>query len=177
MKIYTKFGDKGKTALIGGAVVTKNDSRVEAYGSVDELNATLGVAIAFSDSEELNSSLLRIQKDLFVIGAMLATKGARARHLPPSRIEALENEIDALWEGLPPLNNFIIPGGTRTASLLHLARTICRRAERSIIALSQKEAVDPESLTYMNRVGDLLFAQARYENYRRKVPETAWRGR
>jgi cob(I)alamin adenosyltransferase len=177
MKIYTKFGDKGKTSLIGGAIVPKNSPRVEAYGSVDELNATLGVAIAFSDSEGLKSSLLRIQRDLFVIGAGLATKGARPKQLPPSRIEALEKEIDALWAELPPLNHFILPGGSRTASLLHLARTICRRAERNIIALSQKEAVPPESITYMNRVGDLLFAQARHVNYKKKVPDALWRGR
>ncbi len=177
MKIYTKFGDKGRTALIGGAAVPKNDLRVEAYGSVDELNATLGLVISFSDSDELKSSLVRVQKDLFIIGAALATKGQKAKALPPSRTEALEKEIDALWSELPPLRNFILPGGSRIASLLHLARTICRRAERNVVALSQKEAVAPENITYMNRVGDLLFAQARYMNYRKKVPDSIWRGR
>ncbi len=178
MKIYTKFGDKGQTALIGGAVVPKDDLRVEAYGSVDELNAVLGVAISFADSSTLKSSLSCIQKDLFIIGAELASKGgAKARPLPPSRVGELEKEIDSLWADLPPLRNFIIPGGSRTASLLHLARTICRRAERAIVSLSRKEAVNPDTIVYMNRVGDLLFAHARHVNYEKKVDEIIWKGR
>ncbi|MCI0504016.1 cob(I)yrinic acid a,c-diamide adenosyltransferase [Candidatus Micrarchaeota archaeon] len=178
MKIYTKFGDRGSTSLIGGAVVPKNDLRVEAYGAVDELNAVLGVAMAFADAGPLRESLSRIQKDLFIIGAGLATRGgAKAKPLPPARIEELEKEIDGLWADLPPLRNFIIPGGSRTASLLHLARTVCRRAERSIIALSQKEAINPDTVIYMNRVGDLLFTQARHVNYENKAEEAVWKGR
>ncbi|MFH0885227.1 MAG: cob(I)yrinic acid a,c-diamide adenosyltransferase [Candidatus Micrarchaeota archaeon] len=177
MKIYTKFGDKGNTSLIGGAVVPKNNLRVQAYGSVDELNAALGLIIAFSDSAPLRESLSSIQKDLFMIGAELATKGPRPRQIPPSRIADLESEIDTLWAELPPLRNFIIPGGSKTAALLHLARTVCRRSERDIITLSQKEAVNPDIITYMNRVGDLLFTHARYVNYRKKVPDRIWKGR
>jgi cob(I)alamin adenosyltransferase len=177
MKIYTKFGDKGSTQLIGGAVVPKNNPRVEAYGGIDELNAVLGIVIAFSDMDELFSQLTKIQNDLFVIGAELASKGAKSRTISPARVGELEREIDRMWEQLPPLRNFILPGGSKTASLLHLARTVCRRAERSIIALSQKEPVNPDIIVYVNRVGDLLFTMARYINYKKKVPEIIWKGR
>ncbi|MFH0737337.1 MAG: cob(I)yrinic acid a,c-diamide adenosyltransferase [Candidatus Micrarchaeota archaeon] len=177
MKIYTRFGDRGSTSLIGGAVVQKNDPRVKAYGSVDELNAVLGVAISFSDMEDLTAMLSRVQEDLFVVGAELATKGAKAKPIPHTRIEDLEKEIDAMTERLPPLHNFILPGGSKTASLLHLARTICRRAERDIVALSQKEAINPDIVMYMNRVGDLLFTVARSVNYKKKTPEVIWKGR
>jgi cob(I)alamin adenosyltransferase len=178
MKIYTKFGDRGSTSLIGGAVVQKNDPRVEAYGAVDELNAVLGLVIAFADTpSELEESLKSIQGDLFVIGAELATKGKKAKAIPPQRVGEIEKEIDGIWAGLPPLTHFIIPGGSKSASLLHMARTVCRRAERAVITLSQKETVNPDTIVYMNRVGDLLFAQARFVNYRKKVPETVWKGR
>jgi len=177
MKIYTRFGDKGSTSLIGGTVVPKNDSRVIAYGSVDELNAVLGIAIAFSDLEDMTTLLSRVQEDLFVIGAELATKGAKTKPIPHTRIDDLEKEIDALWDHLPPLHNFVLPGGSKTASLLHLARTVCRRAERDIVELSQKETVNPDVVTYMNRVGDLLFAMARYVNHKKKTPEVIWKGR
>lgn len=177
MKIYTKFGDKGNTALIGGAVVPKDDLRVQAYGSVDELNAALGLIIAFSDSDKLRESLSKIQRDLFLIGAELATKGQKPKPIPNSRISELEEEIDLIWAYLPPLKNFIIPGGSKTAALLHLARTICRRSEREVIALSRKETVNPDIVTYMNRVGDLLFAHARHVNYQKKVQDVIWKGR
>lgn len=175
MRIYTKFGDKGNTALLGGVVVPKNHPRVEAYGAVDELNAVLGLAIAFGTDQKINDSLAGVQKDLFIIGAELA--GEKAKNLPPARISELEAEIDALEADLPPIHHFIIPGGSKTASLLHLARTVCRRAEREIIALSQKEMLSPDLIIYMNRVGDLLFVQARYVNYQKKIPETTWKGR
>jgi cob(I)alamin adenosyltransferase len=181
MHIYTRFGDKGMTKLADGRTVSKSDPRVEAYGSVDELNAILGLVIAFNDMPGLKDSLGKVQGDLFLVGAGLAAKGAKAgsktRPLSPFRVDELEAEIDAMWGQLPPLQHFIIPGGSKTASLLHLARTVCRRAERNIIALSQKEPVDPGIITYMNRVGDLLFAHARYINYKKKVPETIWKGR
>lgn len=177
MPIYTRFGDRGKTSLIGGAVVPKDDVRVEAYGAVDELNAVLGAVISFSDMDEISDSLSMIQKDLFLIGANLATKGKKARSIAPGRIGELESEIDALEKDLPPLRHFIFPGGSKTASLLHLARTVCRRAERSIVALSPKERVDSAIITYMNRVGDLLFVQARHVNYKKKIGEKIWNGR
>jgi cob(I)alamin adenosyltransferase len=177
MRVYTKFGDKGNTQLLGGSVVPKNDLRVEAYGNVDELNSILGIAISFSDITELQDSLRRVQNDLFVIGAELASKGARARQIAPSRVSDLESEIDSMWDQLPPLQNFILPGGSKEASILHHARTVCRRAERAIIALSQKEPVNPDIIIYVNRVGDLLFTQARFVNHRKKVPESIWKGR
>ncbi len=177
MRIYTKFGDKGQTSLLGGSVVPKSDPRGEAYGAVDELNSVLGIAISFSDIEEITSSLTQIQNDLFVIGAELASKGAKSKQIPPSRVSELEAEIDRLTEQLPPLANFILPGGSKTASLLHHARTVCRRAERTIISLSQKEPLNPDIIVYMNRVGDLLFTHARFANHRKKVQEIIWKGR
>ncbi len=177
MKIYTRFGDKGSTALIGGAVVPKDDLRVEACGAVDELSAVLGLAASMAGPPGLARALESIQADLFVVGAYLATKGKRARTIPPARVDELELEIDRIWAELPPLRHFIIPGGTRTASILHLGRTICRRAERRIITLSRKEQVDPGILTYMNRVGDLLFVLARQANRAERVAEKVWRGR
>lgn len=176
MRIYTKFGDKGNTTLLGGSVVSKDDQHVRAYGSVDELNAFLGAVISFSEMGETANSLRKIQADLFIIGAGLASKGKRARTIPPSRISELESEIDRISAELPPLKNFILPGGSRTASLLHLARTVCRRAEREVVALSRKEKVNPDSITYLNRVGDLLFMLARHVNYKKKVEETVWKG-
>jgi len=177
MPIYTKFGDQGRTSLLGGETVSKSDPRVEAYGSVDELNAALGVVISFCSSPDLGASLSRIQKDLFVIGASLASKDKSPHRIPPARISELEAEIDVLENELPPLHNFIIPGGSKTSSLMHLARTVCRRAGRAVLSLAEKDKVPPEHIIYLNRVGDLLFVQARNENHKRKVEEVVWRGR
>jgi len=176
MPIYTKFGDQGRTALIGGGVVSKDDLRVEAYGNVDELNAFLGVILISIKPGALSDSLSRIQRDLFVVGAHLATKGSRSRSISPSRIGEIEEEIDGIEEVLPRLTHFVIPGGSNEAALLHLARTICRRAERSIVRLSRKEKINPSIIVYMNRIGDLFFVQARMVNYRKKVPEAIWKG-
>jgi cob(I)alamin adenosyltransferase len=175
MAIYTKFGDRGQTSLLGGSVVTKDDPRVEAYGSVDELNAVLGVVIAFGGIDDVSTSLSRIQKDLFVIGAELS--GGK-KQLRPSRVSDLETEIDALWAELPPLKHFIIPGGNKAASLLHFARTVCRRAERQVVLLSnrEKKRVNPDIIIYLNRLSDLLFTHARYVNYRKKKEELIWKG-
>jgi cob(I)alamin adenosyltransferase len=177
MRIYTKFGDTGNTSLIGGTTVPKNDPRMEAYGCVDELNAVLGVVIAFTDLHPLSDSISSIQNDLFIIGAELASKGTRSKPISPARVGELEKEIDMMWEQMPPLKNFIIPGGSKTAALLHLARTVCRRAERAIVTLSQKERVNPETLRYINRVGDLLFVHARYVNHQKKKTDIIWKGR
>jgi len=177
MPIYTKFGDKGKTALIGGEVVPKDDPRVEAYGAVDELNAMIGLALSFSDMNELGLALVGVQNDLFTIGAGLASKGRKTKSISPIRLSKIEAEIDHLENELPPLNHFIIPGGSKTASLLHLARTVCRRAERNVVSLSRKEKVDPDTIVFLNRLGDLLFILARYVNYRKKIEEKIWKGR
>ena len=179
MAIYTRFGDLGKTSLQGGATVAKDDPRVEAYGSVDELNALLGLVISFSDDGPVKASLLKVQKDLFPVGSYLSSMGPKKRplSLAPSRISELESEIDRMEGDMPPLHHFLIPGGCKTASLLHLSRTVCRRAERDIVALSRKSHVDPDLLTYMNRLGDLLFIHARYVNYRKRIPEAIWKGK
>lgn len=177
MPIYTKFGDKGTTTLLGGPIVPKDNPRVEAYGNVDELSAVLGIVISFSEVKEITDSLARIQRDLFVIGAELASKSGKGKKITPARISEIEREIDRLEAELPPLKSFVLPGGSKTASLLHHARTVCRRAERSIVTLSHKEKTNPETLTYLNRVGDLLFMQARFVNYKKRAPEAVWKGR
>jgi len=175
MPIYTKFGDKGKTAFLGG-VVPKSNPRVEAYGSVDELNAVLGIVIAFAENNELKDSLSAIQRDLFVVGSELASVGVK-KHINPARVSEIESQIDKVEELLPPLNHFILPGGSKNASLLHLARTICRRAERRMVALSEKEKINLDLIVYMNRLGDYLFVLARSVNYRKKIAEVVWKGR
>jgi cob(I)alamin adenosyltransferase len=175
MTIYTRFGDRGQTSLLGGSVVAKDDPRIEAYGSVDELNAVLGIVIASGDTGDVSASLSRIQKDLFVIGAELS--GSK-KQLRPSRIGDLEAEIDKLWPELPPLKHFVIPGGSKSAALLHLARTVCRRAERQVVLLSnrEKKKVNPDIIVYLNRLSDLLFTHARYVNYKKKKEELIWKG-
>ncbi len=176
MPIYTKFGDKGTTSLIGSGTVPKDHPRVEAYGSVDELNSVLGIVIAFSETKSITDSLKKIQKDLFIIGTELASKKPPTKTISPARVGELEQEIDELESDLPPLNHFILPGGSKTASLLHHARTVCRRAERNVVSISQKEKINSSSISYLNRVGDLLFVLARTVNYKKKVDEVLWKG-
>ncbi|MFH1785448.1 MAG: cob(I)yrinic acid a,c-diamide adenosyltransferase [Candidatus Micrarchaeota archaeon] len=174
MRIYTKFGDKGNTTLFTKTTVPKNHPRVEAYGSVDELNALIGVVISTEPPQPIRGSLEKIQKDLFSIGAELA--GAKSKKLLSLRISEIEGEIDKLSLDLPPLHNFILPSGHKTAALLHLARTVCRRSERQIITLSQKEPINLDIVVYMNRVGDLFFVQARYVNHKKRIQENIWKG-
>lgn len=179
MKIYTKTGDAGETGLFGGPRVRKSDPRVEAYGEVDELNASVGAARALVEDPEIDLQLARIQEELFCVGAELATPhGAKARSaIPP--VEAawaarLEGAIDRWTPELPPLTRFVLPGGTRTASVLHLARTICRRAERSVVALAEETEVDASVLVYLNRLSDFLFVAARVANHRARKEEPLW---
>jgi cob(I)alamin adenosyltransferase len=174
MRIYTKFGDKGNTKLFGGSEVPKNHPRIEACGSVDELNALIGVVLSLDPKSSLVPSLTTIQKDLFSIGAELS--GAKPKSLLSVRINELEKEIDSMESELPLLTHFIIPGGSKPASMLHLARTVCRRAERQIATLAQKETINLDILVYMNRVGDLLFVQARFVNHKKRVQEKIWKG-
>ena len=176
MSIYTKFGDKGTTSLVGGGTISKSHARVEAYGDVDELNSVLGIVVSFSEKKNVTDSLQKIQKDLFIIGAELASKTPK-KTISPARVGEIEKEIDGLESELPPLGNFILPGGSKTASLLHHARTVCRRAERKVVSLSEKEKINPDLIIYLNRVGDLLFILARYVNYKKKIDETLWKGR
>ena len=179
MKIYTKTGDRGETGLFGGPRVRKSDARVSAYGEVDELNAAIGVVRTGVEDPEIEAHLARVQQELFCVGAELATpQGARARSaIPPVDarwVTELEVAIDA-WEAeLPPLSHFVLPGGTRTAAVLHLARCTCRRAERRVVALAAEAEVAPVVLAYLNRLSDFLFVAARIANHRAGRPEVPW---
>ena len=184
MKIYTRTGDRGRTKLYGGNPVAKNDPRVEAYGTLDELNAQLGVLLALDPDDALGTAELRaVQDDLFVLGARLAAsnpdRAARKGAIPQmteDRIEALEAWIDRLDEELAPLDSFILPGGGLPGAHLHVARTVCRRAERSITALIPAQPdLRHLVLPYVNRLSDLLFTLARAVNARSGCPETRWR--
>lgn len=176
VRIYTKTGDEGKTSLANGTRVSKSNARVETYGTIDELNSQIGVARSFLQDETIDQWLGLIQQELFSIGTVLATPGDKA---VPKRIqlpsaEPLEKIIDNCDEELPPLRNFILPGGTKAAATLHLARTICRRAERRLVTLKEQETIDPAILKYLNRLADLLFSLARLENHRRESKEVQW---
>ncbi len=180
MKIYTKTGDEGDTSLFGGGRVSKDDPRVRAYGEVDELNAALGFAMAL---EPADSGLATIQRDLFTIGAELATPDpaklgkALSRSgaaINASDVGALEDIIDNHEANLKALKNFILPGGTPKAAAYHVARTVCRRAERAVVALSRNQAINPVIVHYLNRLSDLLFVMARVTNARAGKPDVTW---
>lgn len=179
MKIYTKTGDDGQTGLFGGERTSKNDARVDAYGSVDETNACLGVARAAGLSPDVDATLERIQAQLFVLGAELATPPdhrdrLRLPLLAAEDVAALEGDIDRLELGLPALTSFVLPAGTPGASGLHHARTVCRRAERAVVGVRELAALRGELIVYLNRLSDLLFVMARYENHVNAVPDVAW---
>ncbi|MGA2448283.1 MAG: cob(I)yrinic acid a,c-diamide adenosyltransferase [Polyangiaceae bacterium] len=180
MKLYTKTGDDGTTSLFGGVRVSKADPRVEAYGTVDEANAAIGWARAAHLDALSDAVLARVQEDLFSLGAELACAPGRVASIGMARlgtedIERLESAIDEATERCPPLRQFILPGGSRQAAALHVARTVCRRAERWIVALSE----DPprrEIVVYLNRLSDLLFALARVANVVARVSDVPWQG-
>ncbi len=181
MKIYTRSGDDGDTALFGGGRVPKAHARVEAYGTVDELNAVIGLAIAQTADESVRSRLQTVQHDLFSLGADLATPPARdgrkrpsTPELPIGRVTDMEGWIDEADEELAPLRAFVLPGGTVGAAALHLARTVCRRAEREVVRLAGSEPVSDAVVPYLNRLSDLLFTFARLENHRSGVPDVEW---
>ena len=178
MKIYTKTGDKGDTRLFDGTQVRKNDSRVEAYGQVDELNACIGAAAAFLEDVELKTMLCGIQRDLFSLGAQLADPhrhGKRAKSkLDPARIVALEESIDRFETELPPLRQFILAGGGPAGAMLHVARTVCRRAERRVTALADTVEIDLHDIEFLNRLSDFLFVLARLVNHRQGQQEIPW---
>ena len=179
MKIYTRTGDDGDTGLFDGTRVSKSDPRVAAYGDVDELNAWLGFVHASTDEQDIKTMLEHIQRDLFGLGARLADPARRIAErvakaaVTPQDIARLEDSIDRLESELPPLRRFILAGGSRAGASLHVARTVCRRAERSIVALGG-DAVEPELLIYINRLSDLLFVMARAVNRRAGAPELEW---
>lgn len=176
MKLYTKHGDDGSTGLIGGTRVPKNDPRVAAYGDVDETNAALGVVIAGCNDDETIVMLRHIQAELFVLGSELATPaGEQPRfQIGESHVKQLERWIDAASAEVAPLRNFVLPGGTATAADLHLARTVCRRAERAVVALAQMQPVGQWAIVYLNRLSDFLFAMARQANKRSSVEDIPW---
>lgn len=180
MKIYTKTGDRGTTSLFGGKRVDKDSVRIEAYGNVDELNSLIGTILADSPPGDVLKKLLRIQNELFVLGSDLATpKEVKVKvvRVKKSFVDRLEKEIDNWEKQLPKLRNFILPGGSITGSKLHLARTVARRAERSIVNLSANEKINANGLTYINRLSDWLFVLARFVNKLDKAKEIPWRGR
>ncbi|HEV3343201.1 MAG TPA: cob(I)yrinic acid a,c-diamide adenosyltransferase, partial [Pirellulales bacterium] len=167
MKIYTKTGDAGETGLFGGPRVFKDDPRVEAYGDVDELNAVLGLVRCEAIESRIDQLLARIQNELFDLGAELASPEpdrVGTKRVATAQVGALESAIDEYEAGLPPLKTFILPGGVRAAALLHLARTVCRRAERRVVALGRREPISAEVVIYLNRLSDLLFVLSRAVN-------------
>jgi cob(I)alamin adenosyltransferase len=185
--IYTKSGDSGETGLFGGGRVRKDDASVEAYGQVDELNAAIGLARAAGLDGDLDAVAQSIQEQLFTLGAVLATPpGTKAEGVIP-KVDArwaaeMESTIDRYDREISPLRNFILPGGSAGAAGLHLARTVCRRAERRVVALSRlmaanalpRRAVDPQAVVYLNRLSDLLFTMARVSNHRSGVKDVPW---
>jgi len=185
-RVYTKRGDAGETSLAGGQRLPKDNIRIEAYGAIDELNGFVGVAResareltpATPALDELARVLLRVQHELFNAGSILATLPADV-HPKQARIAAaesaqLEREIDRMNDGLPPLRSFVLPGGCRLNAELHICRTVCRRAERAVVALARQEAVDGDILRYLNRLGDAFFVWSRWVSHRLGAPETLW---
>ncbi|MEO6444918.1 MAG: cob(I)yrinic acid a,c-diamide adenosyltransferase [Gemmatimonadaceae bacterium] len=181
MKIYTKTGDEGQTGLFGGGRVEKDHPRVEAYGDVDELNACIGLARSIELMPRIDEVLVPIQRDLFSIGALLATPDHAKMHeqlkkarIDQDRIAELERAIDDCDRELEPLRSFILPGGTPKASALHVARTVCRRAERRVVALHREVGLPDLAVIYLNRLSDLLFTLARLANTRAGAGEVTW---
>jgi len=171
-KVYTKTGDRGETSLVGGARVSKSSPRVEAYGDVDELNSTIGLARARLRDIEIDEVLALIQNDLFTLGSDLASPAdVEVPRITAPFIDSLEQITDRYLEQLEPLKEFILPGGSEAGSTLHLARTVARRAERRIVALAEAEEINPETVIYINRLSDLLFILARVVNKRDAAPE------
>jgi cob(I)alamin adenosyltransferase len=175
VKIYTRTGDRGETSLFGGARVAKNDARIEAYGTVDELSSFLGVARASSLPSQVDAILDIVQRDLFDVGAHLASPGtSRFAGVDVQRIEELERAIDAMERELAPLTNFILPGGAPGAAQLHVARTVCRRAERLVVALHDDDPATQSTIAYLNRLSDYLFVAARFANLRAGTDDVPW---
>ena len=171
-KIYTRTGDDGSTGLGDGTRVPKDSARVEAYGTVDELNSVVGLLLCEPLGDEVRAALTRIQHTLFDLGGELCIPGRSV--LVEAQVTALEDLLDRLNADLAPLKEFILPGGTRAAALCHVARTVCRRAERRVYTLARREPLPPVTLKYLNRLSDLLFVMARAINRTAKVPDTLW---
>ena len=178
MKIYTKFGDSGETALYGGTRVGKDEPRIEAIGTVDELNAYIGYAQTLVEDADLSELMARVQNHLFDVGADLATPATHTKasefRIPADFTTEMETAIDTLSAELPPLTNFILPGGCAAGAILHVARVVCRRSERCVVRLAREEEVNPEIIRSLNRLSDLLFILARAANFRAQAPEPIW---
>ena len=177
MKIYTKKGDNGNTSLFGGQTVSKSALRIESYGTVDELNSILGVVRSFNVSKSVDEWLNKVQHQLFVLGADLATSqnnNTRINRISQDEIDFLEITIDQMDEELPPLKNFILPGGTSAAASIHHARTVCRRAERLTVACAMEVELSELTVKYLNRLSDFLFMLGRYENFKSGKKDTLW---
>ncbi len=181
MKIYTRTGDAGETTLFGGGRVSKDHHRVASYGTVDELNAYIGAAVSRVRDDVVRARLQSVQHDLFAVGAILATPprddGSMHPHVPPmprERIDEMERWMDEAETELPALTQFVLPGGADGAVALHIARTVCRRAERAVVHLATLEPVDRDVVPYLNRLSDLCFTFARLENLRSGVPDVVW---
>ena len=178
-KVYTRTGDDGTTSLVGGHRVKKTNSRIEAYGTVDELSADLGLLASFMKDGPDKNGIIRIQRDLFTVCSYLATDKTKTQLAPsytldPAEVEALELEIDKILAEIPQQTGFILPGGSHTAAYAHVCRTVCRRAERRIFFLAETTELDPEVLQYMNRLSDYLFVLARKLNFIDGVREKTW---
>ena len=180
MKIYTKTGDKGDTGLFGGERVSKSSERIEAYGTVDELNSFIGMAVVEVKDNEVKELLKKIQNELFTVGSDLATPDIeKNKKLNIERVQEkfcadAEKAIDYFEDKLEPLKNFILPGGSKSSALLHVCRSVCRRAERRVVKLSSSEKIGENLVIYLNRLSDLFFVLARYENKAAGVPDTKW---
>lgn len=177
MKIYTKTGDEGTTSLFGGRRIAKDDLRIEAYGTVDELNSFIGLLMASFDDKNQKEILTGVQNRLFAIGAALATdpdKSTASSDIHESDIEILENAMDNMDQLLPPLRNFILPGGDTSIANAHVCRTVCRRAERRVISLSSASSVDQRIIIYLNRLSDYFFILSRYLSHIHQVAEIPW---
>jgi len=181
MKIYTKTGDKGKTSLLGGTRVSKSNERIDAYGTVDELNSFLGLVSDLDPDIDRANFIRNLQSRLFTVGSSLAAETSKAKDFKPDLEESdifdLENAIDIMNESLPEMKNFIIPGGHQLVSTTHVARTVCRRAERLIIKLSGSEDVEDIIIRYLNRLSDYLFVLARKQGHDLNVEEIPWKPR
>ncbi|MEZ4845493.1 MAG: cob(I)yrinic acid a,c-diamide adenosyltransferase [Bdellovibrionota bacterium] len=179
MKIYTKTGDDGSTGLFGGCRVNKNHPIVETYGTVDELNSVLGIAQSLNPPVSIATKLERIQNELFEVGADLSLpwkdKHELVKRIDESYSQRLEPEIDEMVKQLPPLKEFILPGGSALAAHLHFARTVCRRGERACRHAQETDGVNPEIIKYLNRLSDWLFCLARFANHMLKIQDTVWK--
>ena len=177
MKIYTKKGDGGETSLFGGQKVPKSSNRIASYGTVDEVNSIIGLALSHPHSEKTGTLLNQVQHQLFVLGSDLATPASREvriDRISEKETSFLEEAIDELETHLPPLKNFILPGGSSAGAAIHLARTVCRRAERLTVECAESEEISAESIKYLNRLSDFLFVLARFENHQSGTEDTPW---